>query len=57
MNKFFRAVIAAWRAKKLAGGCLSTFVIIYLLFVNATLIAVQILQLRSQNRRQFAVAM
>jgi hypothetical protein len=34
MNKFFRAIIAAWGAKKLGGGCLSTiviFVIIYLL--------------------------
>lgn len=34
MNKFFRAIIAAWGAKKLGGGCLSTiiiFVIIYTL--------------------------
>jgi hypothetical protein len=34
MNKFFRAIIAAWGAKKLGGGCLSTiviFVIIYML--------------------------
>jgi hypothetical protein len=34
MNKFFRFLIAAWGAKKLGGGCLSTiviFVIIYML--------------------------
>jgi hypothetical protein len=34
MNKFFRAIIAAWGAKKLGGGCLSTiiiFVVIYML--------------------------
>ncbi|MES2425471.1 MAG: hypothetical protein V4560_00815 [Bacteroidota bacterium] len=34
MNKFFRFIIAAWGAKKLGGGCLSTiviFVIIYML--------------------------
>ena len=34
MNKFFRFIIAAWGAKKLGGGCLSTiviFIIIYML--------------------------
>lgn len=34
MNKFFRALIAAWGAKKLGGGCLSTiviFIVIYML--------------------------
>jgi hypothetical protein len=34
MNNFFRAIIAAWGAKKLGGGCLSTiviFVVIYML--------------------------
>jgi len=34
MNKFFRAIIAAWGAKKLGGGCLSTiiiFIVIYML--------------------------
>jgi uncharacterized membrane protein len=27
MNRFFRFIIAAWGAKKLGGGCLSTIVI------------------------------
>jgi hypothetical protein len=34
MNKFFRAIIAGWGAKKLGGGCLSTiviFIVIYML--------------------------
>jgi hypothetical protein len=34
MNRFFRFIIAAWGAKKLGGGCLSTiviFIVIYLL--------------------------
>ena len=34
MNRFFRFIIAAWGAKKLGGGCLSTiviFIIIYML--------------------------
>lgn len=34
MNKFFRFIIAAWGAKKLGGGCLSTiviFIVIYML--------------------------
>lgn len=34
MNNFFRGIIAAWGAKKLGGGCLSTiviFVVIYML--------------------------
>lgn len=34
MNNFFRTIIAAWGAKKLGGGCLSTvviFVVIYTL--------------------------
>ncbi|WP_164849928.1 hypothetical protein [Mucilaginibacter limnophilus] len=33
MNKFFRAIIAAWGAKKLGGGCLSTIVIFVLIYV------------------------
>lgn len=33
MNKFFRAVIAAWGAKKLGGGCLSTIVIFVIIYV------------------------
>lgn len=34
MNNFFRTIIAAWGAKKLGGGCLSTviiFIVIYTL--------------------------
>lgn len=37
MNKFFRALIAGYGAKKLGGGCISTvviFVIIYYLLGN-----------------------
>jgi hypothetical protein len=33
MNKFFRAIIAAWGAKKLGGGCLSTIVIFVLIYI------------------------
>ncbi|MDR6941880.1 hypothetical protein [Mucilaginibacter pocheonensis] len=33
MNKFFRAIIAAWGAKKLGGGCLSTIVIFIIIYV------------------------
>jgi len=33
MNKFFRALIAGWGAKKLGGGCLSTIVIFILIYV------------------------
>jgi len=33
MNNFFRAIIAAWGAKKLGGGCLSTIVIFVLIYV------------------------
>jgi hypothetical protein len=33
MNKFFRAIIAAWGAKKLGGGCLSTIVIFVIIYV------------------------
>jgi hypothetical protein len=33
MNKFFRAIIAAWGAKKLGGGCLSTVVIFIIIYV------------------------
>jgi hypothetical protein len=33
MNKFFRAIIAAWGAKKLGGGCLSTIVIFIVIYV------------------------
>lgn len=32
MNNFFRSIIAAWGAKKLGGGCLSTFVIFILIY-------------------------
>lgn len=32
MNKFFRAIIAAWGAKKLGGGCFSTIVIFILIY-------------------------
>jgi hypothetical protein len=32
MNKFFRAIIAAWGAKKLGGGCLSTIVIFIVIY-------------------------
>jgi len=32
MNKFFRGIIAAWGAKKLGGGCLSTIVIFILIY-------------------------
>ncbi|MBL4677432.1 hypothetical protein [Mucilaginibacter conchicola] len=32
MNKFFRALIAAWGAKKLGGGCLSTIVIFIIIY-------------------------
>lgn len=33
MNKFFRAIIAAWGAKKLGGGCLSTIIIFIIIYV------------------------
>jgi len=32
MNNFFRTIIAAWGAKKLGGGCLSTVVIFVLIY-------------------------
>lgn len=32
MNKFFRGIIAAWGAKKLGGGCLSTIIIFVLIY-------------------------
>jgi hypothetical protein len=32
MNNFFRGIIAAWGAKKLGGGCLSTIVIFVLIY-------------------------
>ena len=32
MNKFFRAIIAGYGAKKLGGGCLSTIVIFILIY-------------------------
>jgi len=32
MNNFFRGIIAAWGAKKLGGGCLSTIVIFILIY-------------------------
>jgi hypothetical protein len=32
MNNFFRGIIAAWGAKKLGGGCLSTIVIFVIIY-------------------------
>ncbi len=32
MNNFFRTIIAAWGAKKLGGGCLSTVVIFVIIY-------------------------
>lgn len=32
MNNFFRGIIAAWGAKKLGGGCLSTIVIFIIIY-------------------------
>lgn len=32
MNKFFRGIIAAWGAKKLGGGCLSTIIIFIVIY-------------------------
>lgn len=32
MNDFFRGIIAAWGAKKLGGGCLSTVIIFVLIW-------------------------
>ncbi len=32
MNKFFRALIAGYGAKKLGGGCLSTILIFFLIY-------------------------
>lgn len=32
MNNFFRTIIAAWGAKKLGGGCLSTVVIFIVIY-------------------------
>ncbi len=32
MNNFFRTIIAAWGAKKLGGGCLSTIVIFFVIY-------------------------
>ncbi|QNK61836.1 hypothetical protein H7F33_14910 [Pedobacter sp. PAMC26386] len=33
MNSFFKTIIAAWGAKKLGGGCLSTILIFVLIYV------------------------
>lgn len=33
MNNFFRGIIAAWGAKKLGGGCLSTIIIFALIYM------------------------
>jgi len=33
VNKFFRAVIAAWGAKKSGGGCVSTIMVFVLIYV------------------------
>lgn len=44
MNNFFRTIIAAWGAKKLGGGCLSTilvFIIIYWALGNCNSRSVQ----------------
>ena len=32
MNNFFRTIIAAWGAKKLGGGCLSTILIFFVIY-------------------------
>ena len=32
MNKFFRALIAGYGAKKLGGGCLSTIIIFFIIY-------------------------
>ena len=32
MNNFFRTIIAAWGARKLGGGCLSTIVIFVIIY-------------------------
>jgi hypothetical protein len=32
MNNFFRGLIAAWGAKKLGGGCLSTIIIFVVIY-------------------------
>ncbi|RZK79616.1 MAG: hypothetical protein EOO92_08995 [Pedobacter sp.] len=32
MNNFFRGIIAAWGAKKLGGGCLSTIIIFIVIY-------------------------
>lgn len=32
MNNFFRGIIAAWGAKKLGGGCLSTIIIFLVIY-------------------------
>ncbi len=32
MNNFFRGLIAAWGAKKLGGGCISTIIIFVLIW-------------------------
>lgn len=32
MNKFFRAIIAGWGAKKLGGGCFSTIIIFIVIY-------------------------
>jgi hypothetical protein len=32
MNNFFRGIIAAWGAKKLGGGCLSTIIIFAIIY-------------------------
>ncbi|WP_342332964.1 hypothetical protein [Pedobacter sp. FW305-3-2-15-E-R2A2] len=52
MNNFFRGIIAAWGAKKLGGGCLSTiiiFIVIYSLLGkcnNNTRAATQVQQVK-----------
>ena len=33
MNNFFRGIIAAWGAKKLGGGCLSTIIIFAVIYM------------------------
>ncbi len=32
MNKFVRALIAAWGAKKVGGGCLTTIIVFFIIY-------------------------
>lgn len=61
MNKFFRALIAAWGAKKLGGGCFSTiiiFIIIYTLLGKCnqpSRAAVKMVPVKAQTIKQLPV--